>query len=78
MASLRTQSAARLVRNAMRPRIALASIPRRFESSAAKPADVVPAMPSANQPDYDVPLDKATSYDSYFRPFARNLSANNA
>lgn len=63
MASLRTQSAARLLRNAVRPRIALASVPRRFGSSVNSPADVVPAMPgAANQPDYDAPVDKATSY----------------
>ncbi|KAM0255192.1 hypothetical protein ACHAQJ_006035 [Trichoderma viride] len=61
MASLRTQSAARLVRNAMRPRMALASIPCRFESSVAKPTGIVPATPGANQPVYDVPIDKATS-----------------
>ncbi|KAH0496627.1 hypothetical protein TgHK011_003978 [Trichoderma gracile] len=62
MASLRAQSAARLLRNAVSPRIALASVPRRFGSSVNSPADVVPAMPgAANQPDYDAPVDKATS-----------------
>ncbi|KAL6881486.1 ETC complex I subunit conserved region domain-containing protein [Trichoderma novae-zelandiae] len=62
MASLRSQSAARMLRNAVRPRLALASVPRRFGSSVNSPADVVPAMPgAANQPDYDAPVDKATS-----------------
>ncbi|KAK5998116.1 Complex I-21kD [Cladobotryum mycophilum] len=62
MASLRTQSVARLMRSAIPARVTLASTPRRFESSIAKPpADVIPTVPGTNQPDYDIPADKATS-----------------
>ncbi|CAM1511055.1 Fc.00g085680.m01.CDS01 [Cosmosporella sp. VM-42] len=63
MASLRTQSASRMLRSAASPRVALAAAPRRFQSSVATSASgTVPAAPSTqNAPDYDIQADKATS-----------------
>ncbi|PNY23516.1 NADH-ubiquinone oxidoreductase 21 kDa subunit, mitochondrial [Tolypocladium capitatum] len=61
MASLRTQSAGRLLRSATPARLALSSAPRRFQSAVAKPTNAVPAALNPNQPDYEIPADKATS-----------------
>ncbi|KAF7562787.1 hypothetical protein G7046_g1356 [Stylonectria norvegica] len=63
MASLRTQGAARLLRNVASPRIVLAAAPRRYQSSVTTAASgTVPTAPSTtNHPDYDIPADKATS-----------------
>lgn len=66
MASLRTQSAARMLRSVASPRVALSAAPRRFQSSVTTAAPgTVPVAPSTtNQPDYDIQADKATSYTS--------------
>lgn len=63
MASLRTQSAARMLRSVASPRVALSAAPRRFQSSVTTAAPgTVPVAPSTtNQPDYDIQADKATS-----------------
>lgn len=56
MASLRTQSAAKLLRV---PRVAFSAAPRRYKSSVTTP---VPASTTvANQPDYSIRPEKATS-----------------
>lgn len=57
MASLRTQSAAKLLRV---PRVAVAAAPRRFKSSVTTPVPTGPA--ETNQPDYSIRPEKATSY----------------
>lgn len=61
MASLRTQNAARLLRSAAAPRTALPLSARRLNSSSTSATGVVPAPSDANQPDYSLPHDKATS-----------------
>lgn len=61
MASLRTQSAARLLRSASAPRAALPLTARRFVSDSTTATGVVPAPSDPNQPDYSLPHDKATS-----------------
>ncbi|KAF5004548.1 hypothetical protein FDECE_8960 [Fusarium decemcellulare] len=61
MASLRTQNAARLLRNAVAPRVALSAAPRRFQSSVTQASGTIPAAPTTNEPDYDIKADKATS-----------------
>lgn len=62
MASLRTRSAAGLLRGASTSRIAVSSAPRRFQSSITQATGTTPVAPKENQPDYDIPADKATSY----------------
>lgn len=67
MKLLRTQSAVRLLRMTSALRPITASLPRRWESSVAKPEftprPVIPSPVSpARSPDYDAPIDKATSY----------------
>lgn len=57
MASLRTQSAAKLLRV---PRVAVAAATRRFKSSVTTPVPTEPA--ETNQPDYSIRPEKATSY----------------
>ncbi|KAM0323539.1 hypothetical protein ACHAQA_008820 [Verticillium albo-atrum] len=68
MASLRTQHAARLLRSATATRAAMPLTARRFESSIATSAP--PAVPTSdpNQPDYNIPHDRATST---FSPVAK-------
>jgi hypothetical protein len=61
MASLRTRSAAGLLRSVSSTRVASPHVTRRFQSSVTQATGTVPA-PVENQPDYDVPGDKATSY----------------
>ncbi|KFA62728.1 hypothetical protein S40285_05026 [Stachybotrys chlorohalonatus IBT 40285] len=61
MASLRTRSAAGLLRGASTSRIAVSSAPRRFQSSITQATGTTPVAPKENQPDYDIPADKATS-----------------
>ena len=60
MASLRTQSAARMLRAAATPASRIA--PRRWQSTATSAPAAVPAPTTTNQPDYDIQADKATSY----------------
>ncbi|KFH42073.1 NADH-ubiquinone oxidoreductase 21 kDa subunit-like protein [Hapsidospora chrysogenum ATCC 11550] len=60
MASLRTQSTARLLRAASSAQVALSAAPRRFQHTSATPP--VPTGPAeSNQPNYNVTQDKATS-----------------
>ncbi|KAH8172575.1 ETC complex I subunit conserved region domain-containing protein [Sarocladium implicatum] len=59
MASLRTQSAARMLRAAATPASRVA--PRRWQSSATSAPATVPAPNTMNQPDYNIQADKATS-----------------
>ncbi|KAI5457165.1 ETC complex I subunit conserved region-domain-containing protein [Mariannaea sp. PMI_226] len=63
MASLRSQSAVRMLRSASSSRVALAAAPRRFQSSVTASTGTVPAAPSTttNEPDYKIHADKATS-----------------
>lgn len=60
MASLRTQSAARMLRSATASRVALAAAPRRFQGSVTAATGTVPAV-KTNEPDYDLHADKASS-----------------
>ncbi|KAK0388771.1 hypothetical protein NLU13_5014 [Sarocladium strictum] len=60
MASLRTQSAARMLRAASTPAMRAAA-PRRWQSSVTSATAAVPAPETTNQPDYDIQADKATS-----------------
>ncbi|VUC20151.1 unnamed protein product [Clonostachys rosea] len=62
MASIRSANALRLLKGAAASRAVLASAPKRFESSTIPAPVKVPATPSdANQPDYSIAPDKATS-----------------
>ncbi|KFA75571.1 hypothetical protein S40288_04458 [Stachybotrys chartarum IBT 40288] len=61
MASLRTRSAAGLLRGASTGRIAVLSAPRRLQSSMTQATGTTPVAPKENQPDYDILADKATS-----------------
>ncbi|CAG9946758.1 unnamed protein product [Clonostachys rosea f. rosea IK726] len=63
MASVRSANALRLLKGATASRAALASAPKRFESSTTPaPVEVPATTPSdANQPDYSIRPDKATS-----------------
>lgn len=64
MASLRTQSAARMLRTVASPRIAVAAAPRRLQSTTVTAASgTVPAPVTNNEPDYKIQADKATSYE---------------
>ncbi|KAH7322951.1 ETC complex I subunit conserved region-domain-containing protein [Stachybotrys elegans] len=60
MASLRTRSAAGLLRSISSTRVASPHVARRYQSSVTQATGTVPA-PVENQPDYDIPADKATS-----------------
>ncbi|KAM5386895.1 hypothetical protein ACJZ2D_000188 [Fusarium nematophilum] len=60
MASIRSQSAARFLRSAVAPRVALSAAPRRYQSSVTQASGTIPA-PTTNEPDYDIQADKATS-----------------
>ena len=66
MAALRSQSAARMLRSAVAPRVALAGAPRRFQSNVTSATGTITG-PVTNEPDYDIQADKATSYDSSIR-----------
>lgn len=70
MASLRSQGMSRILRSAAAPRLGAPFVSQRFESSVAKRAQANEApkraqqdevAPRPNQPDYDLPADKATS-----------------
>ena len=61
MASLRTQSAARILRGATASRVALAAASRRFQGGISTSSGTVPAV-KTNEPDYDLQADKASSY----------------
>lgn len=63
MAALRSQGAARILRASAAPRLAMPVASQRFQSSIAKHSEnEVTGTPSAaNQPDYEVAHDKATS-----------------
>merc|ERR1712000_434522 len=63
MASLRTHSAARLLRGASASRTTFAAIPRRFQSSGSVTSATppVPTKLEDTQPDYSIGPDKATS-----------------
>ncbi|KAK3182102.1 ndufs4 NADH dehydrogenase Fe-S protein subunit [Lecanicillium sp. MT-2017a] len=61
MASLRSQGLPRLLRSAPAPRLTAPLVSQRFQSSVAKRAQPDEVAPRANQPDYDLPADKATS-----------------
>jgi len=76
MATLRTQSAARLLRGASYARLNLAVNPRRFETGVTKaPRDSVPVGPSPeSEPNYDIHPDKATST---FTPVPRRIQEGN-
>ncbi|KPM40344.1 hypothetical protein AK830_g6250 [Neonectria ditissima] len=75
MASLRSQSAARLLRSAASPRVAISVAPRRFESSVTTTRGTVPVAPSTtNQPDYTISADKATST---FTPVPKKVQTGN-
>jgi hypothetical protein len=61
MASLRTPAAAGLMRAVATSRIASLPAARRFQSKVTQASGVVPEPITKNQPDYDIPADKATS-----------------
>lgn len=63
MAALRSQSAARMLRSAAAPRVALAAAPRRFQSNVTQASGTITG-PVTSEPDYTIQSDKATSYDS--------------
>ncbi len=58
MASLRIQGAGKMLRSATTARVSLPLAARRFQSAVT----TTNTVPSVNQPDYDAPADKATSY----------------
>ncbi|OAQ62230.1 NADH-ubiquinone oxidoreductase [Pochonia chlamydosporia 170] len=59
MASFRSQGAMSLLRNAGANHLGLRATSIRFQSSLTSPAGA--SLDNGNQPDYDVPADKATS-----------------
>lgn len=62
MASLRTQSAAKMLRAAAAPATRVAVAPKRWQSSVTSAPAAVPAVTTTNQPDYTIQADKAASY----------------
>ncbi|EQL03857.1 NADH dehydrogenase ubiquinone Fe-S protein 4, mitochondrial [Ophiocordyceps sinensis CO18] len=61
MASLQGHSARSLWKITWTARASLSCMGQRFQSMVAKPPSALPLAPSTNQPDYDIPADKATS-----------------
>ncbi|PFH58811.1 hypothetical protein XA68_13179 [Ophiocordyceps unilateralis] len=61
MASIRSHSARRLWQTASASRTPRLCASRRFQSDVATRPDALPTVPTPNEPDYNIPPDKATS-----------------
>ncbi|KAF5568107.1 NADH:ubiquinone oxidoreductase 21kD subunit [Fusarium musae] len=73
MAALRSQSAARMLRSAAAPRVALSAAPRRFQSNVTQASGTITG-PVTSEPDYNIEADKATST---FTPVPRSIQQGN-
>lgn len=75
MASLRSASAARMLRGSVATSRTILPAARRFESTLTtqeKPTPSTPAVREENQPDYGAHFDKATSYVFFAEGMPRN------